>query len=162
MILACSQPSHACTCTAALCSNHETSASPSRPVPRVNKPPPSSPAHVLSPPPSSTKPTKTAFVIQTLQESSSGDQQPYPRGVSNQLLTVKIGKIAYQQMIDTGSTLLSMPCNTAITQKRGCSPNANLYTLGSSSVLSKAQCMANTTGCYASSSGCAWSSAVSS
>ena len=101
---------------------------------------------------------------------AAGTNQPYPRGVSNQLLEVEVGpasnRITYQQMIDTGSSLLSMNCNTAATKSRGCALNPDLYTLSTSAQLSQAQCTANTTGCFAANpssahGACAWSSAVS-
>ncbi len=54
------------------------------------------------------------YVLTVSQQLISG--QPYPRGLSSQLLAVTIGNVTYQQTIDSGSSLLSVPCNSARAQ----------------------------------------------
>jgi len=54
----------------------------------------------------------------------------------------------YSQMIDSGSSLLSLPCNTVQSSARNCRPNPAMYTLGEENLLSRSMCMANTTGCF--------------
>ena len=89
------------------------------------------------------------------------------------MLTVQLGsqKTTYSQMIDSGSSLLSLPCNTAASHARKCNHTPSLYTLGAQNLLTEGQCMADTTGCFATTSessgngsnttgNCAWSSAL--
>ncbi len=65
------------------------------------------------------------------------------------------------QMIDSGSSLLSLPCNTGASAARKCKAKSQYYTLKTKNLLTKTQCSSNTTGCFSSINGtCAWSSAL--
>jgi hypothetical protein len=80
---------------------------------------------------------------------------------------LKLTKVVFHsQMIDSGSSLLSLPCNTPASASRKCHTNGNYYTLDPNKMLTQEQCQANTTGCFNPLSSnqpqgsCAWSSAL--